>query len=54
MFSLCDLCFMLCSRDLNILQMQIIIKAFYLNYPHTQNNHTVVKQGPVWLVISLL
>ena len=33
MFSLRDLRFLLCSRDLDVLRAQRIIGLFYLNYP---------------------
>ena len=33
MFSLCDVHFMLCSLDLNVLRAERIMGFFYLNYP---------------------
>ena len=46
MFSLCDLCFLLCSRDLDVLRTQRIIGFLYLHYPQINEvgkpHHVVV------------
>ena len=40
MFSLLDLRFVLCSRDLDVLRAQRIIGLFYLNYPQINEVRT--------------
>ena len=52
MFSLRDLRFALCSRDLDVLRAQRIMGFFYLNYPQIEeaeksNHMDVILQNPV-------